>query len=73
MYMYNVHSLSVTTPIVIIIIIYSLFKAKDVCHIWELGGGTSLLQLIDIPLTQHTIRYYILHYYICYGYMYMTL
>ncbi|KHN81551.1 Cytoplasmic dynein 2 light intermediate chain 1 [Toxocara canis] len=29
---------------------------KDVAHIWELGGGTSLLNLMDIPLTSKNIE-----------------
>ncbi|XP_031552377.1 cytoplasmic dynein 2 light intermediate chain 1-like [Actinia tenebrosa] len=30
--------------------------AKDVGHIWELGGGTFLSKLIDIPISQQSIR-----------------
>ena len=26
------------------------FQAKDIGHIWELGGGTWLSKLMDIPL-----------------------
>ncbi|NXU61461.1 DC2L1 protein, partial [Horornis vulcanius] len=29
---------------------------KDVAHFWELGGGTSLVELIRIPITSHNIR-----------------
>ncbi|XP_075605244.1 cytoplasmic dynein 2 light intermediate chain 1 isoform X2 [Balearica regulorum gibbericeps] len=29
---------------------------KDVAHFWELGGGTSLLELIRIPITSNNIR-----------------
>ncbi|XP_019855996.1 PREDICTED: cytoplasmic dynein 2 light intermediate chain 1-like isoform X1 [Amphimedon queenslandica] len=29
--------------------------AKDVAHLWELGGGTFLSQLLNIPLTTDTI------------------
>ncbi|KAM6406581.1 cytoplasmic dynein 2 light intermediate chain 1 [Pluvialis apricaria] len=29
---------------------------KDVAHFWELGGGTSLLDLIRIPITSNNIR-----------------
>ncbi|NWZ90476.1 DC2L1 protein, partial [Nesospiza acunhae] len=29
---------------------------KDVAHFWELGGGTSLVELIRIPVTVHNIR-----------------
>ena len=37
---------------------FSLFflQGKDVGHIWELGGGTFLSKLIEIPLTSATIR-----------------
>uniref|UniRef100_A0A158PC14 Cytoplasmic dynein 2 light intermediate chain 1 n=1 Tax=Angiostrongylus cantonensis TaxID=6313 RepID=A0A158PC14_ANGCA len=29
---------------------------KDVCHIWELGGGADLTQLLAIPLTKENIE-----------------
>ncbi|XP_051471576.1 cytoplasmic dynein 2 light intermediate chain 1 isoform X2 [Apus apus] len=29
---------------------------KDVAHFWELGGGTSLLELIRIPITSNNVR-----------------
>ncbi|XP_066451662.1 cytoplasmic dynein 2 light intermediate chain 1 [Eleutherodactylus coqui] len=29
---------------------------KDIAHFWELGGGTSLLDLIQIPITSENIR-----------------
>ncbi|ERE74252.1 cytoplasmic dynein 2 light intermediate chain 1-like protein [Cricetulus griseus] len=29
---------------------------KDIAHFWELGGGTSLLDLISIPITYDTLR-----------------
>ncbi|NXQ09387.1 DC2L1 protein, partial [Vidua macroura] len=29
---------------------------KDVAHFWELGGGTSLVELIRIPITSYNIR-----------------
>ncbi|XP_074898921.1 cytoplasmic dynein 2 light intermediate chain 1 isoform X3 [Buteo buteo] len=29
---------------------------KDVAHFWELGGGTSLLELIRIPISSNNIR-----------------
>ncbi|KAK6025497.1 hypothetical protein OSTOST_08598 [Ostertagia ostertagi] len=29
---------------------------KDVCHIWELGGGTKLVQLLAIPLVKENIE-----------------
>ncbi|XP_063297533.1 cytoplasmic dynein 2 light intermediate chain 1 [Pelobates fuscus] len=29
---------------------------KDIAHFWELGGGTSLLDLIRIPITSESIR-----------------
>ncbi|XP_019338806.1 cytoplasmic dynein 2 light intermediate chain 1 isoform X1 [Alligator mississippiensis] len=31
-------------------------KPKDIAHFWELGGGTSLLELIRIPITSDNIR-----------------
>ncbi|KAB0358708.1 hypothetical protein FD754_002864, partial [Muntiacus muntjak] len=31
-------------------------KPKDIAHFWELGGGTSLLDLISIPITSDTLR-----------------
>ena len=31
--------------------------AKDVTHLWELGGGTSLAKLIEIPITAECLRY----------------
>ena len=31
-------------------------QAKDVGHIWELGGGTWLSKLIDIPVDPETIK-----------------
>ena len=30
--------------------------AKDVTHLWELGGGTSLAKLIEIPITAECLR-----------------
>uniref|UniRef100_A0A2I3N4C2 Dynein cytoplasmic 2 light intermediate chain 1 n=2 Tax=Cercopithecinae TaxID=9528 RepID=A0A2I3N4C2_PAPAN len=29
---------------------------KDIAHFWELGGGTSLLDLISVPITSDTLR-----------------
>ncbi|KAM4772162.1 cytoplasmic dynein 2 light intermediate chain 1 [Rhinophrynus dorsalis] len=29
---------------------------KDIAHFWELGGGTSLLDLIQIPITSDNVR-----------------
>ncbi|KAI1894432.1 hypothetical protein AGOR_G00115740 [Albula goreensis] len=29
---------------------------KDIAHFWELGGGTSLSDLIQIPITQQNVR-----------------
>ncbi|KFW68001.1 Cytoplasmic dynein 2 light intermediate chain 1, partial [Pygoscelis adeliae] len=29
---------------------------KDIAHFWELGGGTSLLELIRIPITSNNVR-----------------
>ncbi|NWS65383.1 DC2L1 protein, partial [Crotophaga sulcirostris] len=34
----------------------TLLQPKDVAHFWELGGGTSLLELIRIPITSNNIR-----------------
>ncbi|XP_067421166.1 cytoplasmic dynein 2 light intermediate chain 1 isoform X2 [Emydura macquarii macquarii] len=31
-------------------------RPKDIAHFWELGGGTSLLDLIRIPITSDNIR-----------------
>ncbi|XP_030628660.1 cytoplasmic dynein 2 light intermediate chain 1 [Chanos chanos] len=28
---------------------------KDIAHLWELGGGTSLSELVQIPITAHNI------------------
>jgi len=30
--------------------------AKDITHLWELGGGTSLAKLIEIPITAECLR-----------------
>ena len=30
--------------------------AKDVTHLWELGGGTSLAKLIEIPINTECLR-----------------
>ena len=30
---------------------------KDVAHVWELGGGTFLSNLIETPINQQTIKY----------------
>ena len=30
--------------------------AKDVSHLWELGGGISLAKLIEIPITAECLR-----------------
>ncbi|VDL72526.1 unnamed protein product [Nippostrongylus brasiliensis] len=29
---------------------------KDICHIWELGGGTKLAQLLAVPLVKDNIE-----------------
>ncbi|XP_068532800.1 cytoplasmic dynein 2 light intermediate chain 1 isoform X1 [Anas acuta] len=31
-------------------------EPKDIAHFWELGGGTSLQELIQIPITSNNIR-----------------
>lgn len=33
-----------------------LLQPKDIAHFWELGGGTSLLELIQIPVTSNNIK-----------------
>lgn len=33
-----------------------LFQPKDIAHLWELGGGTSLSDLMQIPITPTNIR-----------------
>ncbi|XP_008291573.1 cytoplasmic dynein 2 light intermediate chain 1 [Stegastes partitus] len=33
-----------------------VFQPKDIAHIWELGGGTSLSDLVQIPITPVSIR-----------------
>ena len=36
---------------------YSLTsQAKDIAHIWELGGGTFLSKLVSVPITAANIR-----------------
>ena len=37
--------------------ISSLLQAKNVAHLWELGGGTFLSKLIEVPITTESIRY----------------
>lgn len=32
-------------------------QAKDIAHIWELGGGTFLSKLVSIPITAPNLRY----------------
>lgn len=29
---------------------------KDVAHIWEIGGGTAMQNLLDVPLTESTVK-----------------
>ena len=37
--------------------IFSLVaQAKDIAHIWELGGGTFLSKLVTIPITATNLR-----------------
>lgn len=31
-------------------------QVKDIAHIWELGGGTSLCNLLQIPLSSNYIQ-----------------
>jgi hypothetical protein len=33
------------------------WQAKDVTHLWELGGGTSLCDLVDVPINAQSIGY----------------
>ncbi|XP_076324390.1 cytoplasmic dynein 2 light intermediate chain 1 isoform X2 [Tachypleus tridentatus] len=33
-----------------------LDSAKEVCHMWELGGGTLFTQLLEIPITVETLN-----------------
>ena len=33
-----------------------LLQAKDVTHLWELGGGTFLSKLVEVSITADTIR-----------------
>mgnify|MGYP000491203569 CR=1 FL=1 len=34
-----------------------ILQAKDIGHLWELGGGTWLSKLMDIPLNPDTLGY----------------
>lgn len=34
-----------------------VFQPKDIAHLWELGGGTSLSDLVQIPITAASIRW----------------
>jgi dynein light intermediate chain 2 len=37
-------------------------NTKDICHIWELAGGTALVDLMDIPIAEtniHTLTFVI--------------
>lgn len=34
-----------------------IWKGKEICHIWELGGGTLFLELLEISVTPETLRY----------------
>ena len=37
-------------------------QAKDIAHIWELGGGTALKDLIDMPISVFTVKCAPLHF-----------
>ena len=37
-------------------ILFLWFQMKDICHIWELGGGTSLSKMVQIPITLENIE-----------------
>lgn len=39
------------------ILIFFLSKPKDIAHLWELGGGTSLSDLVQIPITPASVRW----------------
>ena len=34
----------------------SVFQPKDIVHLWELGGCTSLSELVQIPITADNVR-----------------
>lgn len=38
-------------------------QPKDVAHLWELGGGISLSDLVQIPITADNIRFDLLTYF----------
>ena len=38
------------------LIVIDFGQAKDVGHIWELGGGTWLSKLMEVPLNPDTIQ-----------------
>lgn len=40
----------------IVYILLSSFQPKDIAHIWELGGGTSLSDLVQIPITSANLK-----------------
>jgi hypothetical protein len=44
--------------VTLILYVCSLFavQAKDLAHIWELGGGTWLSKLVDIPLQPESLQ-----------------
>ena len=29
---------------------------KEIAHIWEIGGGTAMQNLLDVPLTESSVR-----------------
>lgn len=41
-------------------------QPKDVAHLWELGGGISLSDLVQIPITADNIRFDLLYKTLCF-------
>ena len=40
---------------VLVLVLFYCRQAKDIAHIWELGGGTFLSKLVSVPITATTI------------------
>jgi hypothetical protein len=34
----------------------SVVGGKEVCHLWEIGGGSALAKLLDVPLNESTVK-----------------
>lgn len=30
--------------------------SKEVCHLWEIGSGPALASLLDVPLSENTVK-----------------